>query len=69
MQIQDATITRLAVHRVGNATRGEPLVLSGQATEIDEAVSGLLLEGYLKGIGTVCHRQGHAARRPGGDGV
>ncbi|MCG9093574.1 nucleoid-associated protein [Laribacter hongkongensis] len=50
MQIQDATITRLVVHRVGNATRGEPLLLSGRATEIDEAVSGLLLEGYLKGI-------------------
>jgi hypothetical protein len=50
MLISEARVERLAVHRVGNQTRGEPLQLSDRTPVVDEAVSGLLLNGYLKGI-------------------
>ncbi|WP_174874358.1 nucleoid-associated protein [Vogesella oryzae] len=50
MQISEARVERLVIHRVGNPSRGEPLQLSGKAIGVDEAVSALILDGYLKGI-------------------
>lgn len=50
MQITEARVERLVVHRVGNPARSEPLQLSGKATQVDEGVSALILDGYLKGI-------------------
>lgn len=50
MQITEARVERLVVHRVGNQARSEPLQLSGKATQVDEGVSALILDGYLKGI-------------------
>lgn len=50
MMIDQSRVERLVVHRVGNAARGEPLQLSGRGIAVDEAVSGLILDGYLKGI-------------------
>ncbi|OWY37440.1 hypothetical protein CEK28_16995 [Xenophilus sp. AP218F] len=50
MLIGESRVERMVVHRVGNPSRGEPLQLSERATRIDDAVSGLLLDGYLKGI-------------------
>ncbi|MGE8356416.1 MAG: nucleoid-associated protein, partial [Microvirgula sp.] len=48
--MDEPSVERLAVHRVGNLSRGERLQLSDRATEVDEAVSDLILAGYLKGI-------------------
>ena len=50
MHISEARVERLVIHRVGNPSRGEPLQLSGKAIGVDEAVSALILDGYLKGI-------------------
>ncbi|TDR80712.1 nucleoid-associated protein [Paludibacterium purpuratum] len=50
MLLDDSSVARLAVHRVGNQSRGEVLQLSDRTPAVDEAVSGLLLNGYLKGI-------------------
>ncbi|BEV73094.1 MULTISPECIES: nucleoid-associated protein [unclassified Paludibacterium] len=50
MLIEQANVQCLAVHRVGNQSRGEVLQLSDRTPAVDEAVSGLLLNGYLKGI-------------------
>jgi len=50
MLIEESKVDRLAVHRVGNPSRGEPLQLSDRTPTVDEAVSALLLSGYLKGI-------------------
>ena len=50
MMIGESRVERLVVHRVGNPTRGEPLQLSGKAIGVDDAVSALILDGYLKGI-------------------
>ncbi|MBV8647959.1 nucleoid-associated protein [Paludibacterium sp.] len=50
MLLDDSKVARLAVHRVGNPSRGEVLQLSDRTPEVDEAVSGLLLNGYLRGI-------------------
>lgn len=50
MLIDEARVERLAVHRVGNPARGEVLQLSDRTPAVDDDVSGLLLNGYLKGI-------------------
>lgn len=50
MLIDESRVERLAVHRVGNQARGETLQLSDRTPAVDEAVSALLLNGYLKGI-------------------
>lgn len=50
MIIAESRVESMVVHRVGNPTRGEPLQLSERTTLVDEAVSGMLLDGYLKGI-------------------
>lgn len=50
MLISESRVERLVVHRVGNPARGEPLQLSHKAIGVDEAVSALILDGYLKGI-------------------
>jgi len=50
MLIGESRVERLAVHRVGNQARGEGLQLSDRTATADEAVSALLLNGYLKGI-------------------
>jgi len=50
MLIGESKVERLVVHRVGNQARGESLQLSDRTTTVDEAVSELLLNGYLKGI-------------------
>lgn len=50
MLIGESRVERMVVHRVGNPSRGEPLQLSERTTSVDDAVSGLLLDGYLKGI-------------------
>ena len=50
MVIGEARVERLVVHRVGNPARGEPLQLSDRTTTVDDGVSALILEGYLKGI-------------------
>jgi nucleoid-associated protein YejK len=50
MLIGESRVEQLAVHRVGNQARSEPLQLSDRATTVDDAVSELLLNGYLKGI-------------------
>jgi hypothetical protein len=50
MLISESRVERLVVHRVGNQARSESLQLSDRSTTVDEAVSELLLNGYLKGI-------------------
>ncbi len=50
IQIAESRVERLVVHRVGNATRGEPLQLSERTTEVDDEVSSLILSGYLRGV-------------------
>ncbi|KZE33533.1 nucleoid-associated protein [Crenobacter luteus] len=50
MMIGDAKVERLVVHRVGNPARDERLQLSDRAATVDDEVSALLLDGYLKGI-------------------
>lgn len=50
MLIGESKVERLVVHRVGNQTRGESLQLSDRTTSVDQEVSALLLDGYLKGI-------------------
>ncbi|MCW3480116.1 nucleoid-associated protein [Neisseriaceae bacterium JH1-16] len=50
MLIDESRVERLVVHRVGNPARDESLQLSERASSVDDEVSGLLLDGYLKGI-------------------
>jgi len=50
MLIDESRVERLVVHRVGNPSRDESLQLSERASSVDDEVSGLLLDGYLKGI-------------------
>ncbi|MBI3144069.1 MAG: nucleoid-associated protein [Pseudogulbenkiania sp.] len=50
MVIGEARVERLVVHRVGNPARAEPLQLSDRTTAVDDEVSALILDGYLKGI-------------------
>lgn len=50
MLISESRVERLVVHRVGNPARSEPLQLSSKAIGVDEEVSALILDGYLKGI-------------------
>lgn len=50
LSINQSRVECLAVHRVGNPSRGEPLQLSERSAEVGEEVSGLILDGYLKGI-------------------
>lgn len=50
MLIDQSRVERLVVHRIGNPTRGEPLQLSERSAAVDDDVSTLILDGYLKGI-------------------
>ncbi len=48
--MQSARVSCLAVHRVGNPTRQEALLLSDRSASVSPAVEKLILEGYLHGI-------------------
>lgn len=48
--MQSARVSCLAVHRVGNPTRQETLLLSDRSASVSPAVEKLILEGYLHGI-------------------
>jgi hypothetical protein len=50
MDLAASTVTRLAVHRIGNKLRDESLKLSNSESPITEELSTLILGGYLKGI-------------------
>lgn len=50
MDLSTSRVTQVAVHRIGNKLRDEPLKLSEKESEIDEPLANMLLRGYLRGI-------------------
>lgn len=50
MLIGESRVECLAVHRVGNPARDEGLQLSERTAVVNDEVSSLILDGYLKGI-------------------
>lgn len=50
LDLSEASVGNLFVHRVGNKLREEPLVLSDTASPVTDELSAMLLQGYLKGI-------------------
>lgn len=50
MEIGESVVQSVILHQVGNRLREEPLVLAEQCFVITDAISNLILGGYLRGI-------------------
>ena len=50
MNINEALVSAITVHRVGNPLKEEPLTLADQCFAINEDIAGLILEGCLRDI-------------------
>ncbi|MDC4918695.1 nucleoid-associated protein [Acinetobacter baumannii] len=50
MEIGEAQVKSVILHKVGNRLREEPLVLAEECISISEDIANILLYGYLRGI-------------------
>ncbi|WP_343569223.1 nucleoid-associated protein [Acinetobacter sp.] len=50
MEIGEARVKSIILHKVGNRLREEPLVLANECINITENIANMLLFGYLRGI-------------------
>lgn len=50
MEIGEALVRSVILHKVGNRLREEPLVLAEECISITENIANILLHGYLRGI-------------------
>lgn len=50
MEIGEARVKSVILHKVGNRLREEPLVLAEECISITEDIANILLYGYLRGI-------------------
>ncbi|WP_368579229.1 nucleoid-associated protein [Acinetobacter baumannii] len=50
MEIGEAQVKSVILHKVGNRLREEPLVLAQECISISEDIANILLYGYLRGI-------------------